>query len=82
VGPVGRAVTAAAVLACALAVAGGVTLVVLTEEGPESNVPAGTAAALARALADEGVTVVLLRAGSGQRQLPEPRSAELEEARS
>ncbi len=60
--------TAAAVLACALAVAGGVTLVVLTEEGPESNVPAGTAAALARALADEGVTVVLLRAGSGQRQ--------------
>ncbi len=60
-GPVGRAVTGAAVLEAALAVAGGVSLLVLTEEGPESNVPAGTAAVLAAALAQEGVTAVLLR---------------------
>ncbi len=60
-GPVGRAATRAAVVEAAMAVAGGVGLLVLIEEGPESNVPAGTAEALAVALAREGVTVVLLR---------------------
>jgi RND superfamily putative drug exporter len=80
-GPVGRAVTRDAVLQAALAVAGGVSLLVITEEGPESNVPAGTAAALARALGARGVTVVLLRRAEGGPAPEAPRRVELVEAR-
>ena len=83
-GPVGRAVTETAALACALAVAGGVTLIVLTEEGPESNVRPGTAAALADSLSARDVTVVLLRP-AGDVDTPSsssPSAPELEEARS
>jgi RND superfamily putative drug exporter len=75
-GPVGRAATRAAVLEAALAVAGGARLLVLVEEGPESNVPAGTARALARALERGGTTVVLLVPGTGRSQHEETATEE------
>jgi putative drug exporter of the RND superfamily len=60
-GPLGRAAIRSAVVESALAVAGGARLLVLIEEGPESNVPAGTADALAQKLSHEGITAVVLR---------------------
>ncbi len=72
----------------ALAVAGGARLLVLIEEGPESNVPAGTAEALAQKLSREGITAVLVRPEAWRRQRmdaprPGPRgSAVTEEASS
>ena len=59
-GPLGRAAVRAAVIEAALAVAGGARLLVLVEEGPESNVPEGTALALSQKLSREGITAVLL----------------------
>ncbi len=50
----------AAALETALALSGGVGLVVLNQERPDSMVGAGSAAALAAALRADGVTVVLL----------------------
>ncbi len=67
-GPIGRAVTTAAVVEAALAVAGGAGLLVLIEEGPESNVPAGTAEAMAQDLSRQGITAVLLRPDAWRRQ--------------
>ncbi len=72
-GPVGRAVVGAAVVEAALAVAGGVRLLVLIEEGPESAAPAGTAEALAQRLSEDGVTIVLLCPDSWR--LPPSQSA-------
>ncbi len=72
VGPIGRAAVRAAVVEAALAVAGGVRLLVLIEEGPESNVPEGTARALAQKLALEGVTVVFLGLGRPTADPPPP----------
>jgi len=54
----------AAVVETGLAVAGGVNLVVLAEEQADSTVRQGTARALADALSEDGITVVLLRQGS------------------
>ncbi|WP_167880280.1 MMPL family transporter [Nocardioides guangzhouensis] len=67
-GPLGRAATTAAVVEAALAVAGGAGLLVLIEEGPESNVPAGTAEAMAQELSRQGTTAVLLRPDAWRRQ--------------
>ena len=72
-GPVGRAAIRAAVVEAALAVAGGVRLLVLIEEGPESNVPGGTASALAHELAREGVTVVFIGSSRSQADDAVPR---------
>lgn len=67
-GPIGRAATRAAAVEAALAVAGGAGLLVLIEEGPESNVPAGTAEAMAQELSRQGITAVLLRPDAWRRQ--------------
>ena len=74
-GPVGRAATRSAVVEAAMAVAGGVRLLVLIEEGPESNVPAGTAQALGEELSREDITVVLLRPEVWREPTVEPASA-------
>ncbi|TIC88266.1 MMPL family transporter [Nocardioides sp. GY 10113] len=60
-GPAGRAAIRDAVVEAALALAGGVRLLVLVQEDPESPVPPGAAEALARRVAAGGVTAVLLR---------------------
>lgn len=67
-GPLGRSAVRAAAVEAALAVAGGARLLVLVEEGPESNVPAGTAEALAQKLSREGITAVVLRPHAWRRQ--------------
>ena len=58
----------AAVVEASLAVAGGARLLILIEEGPESNVPVGTAEALAGKLSREGITAVLLRPEAWRKQ--------------
>jgi RND superfamily putative drug exporter len=63
-GPRGRAAVSSAVTRAAVAAAGGAVLVVVVGEGPESSVPPGTARAIARALADHGITSVVLDPGA------------------
>ncbi|MEQ6903448.1 MMPL family transporter [Nocardioides sp. YIM 152588] len=71
-GPVGRAAVRDAVVEAALAIAGGVRLLVLVEEGPESPVPAGTAEALADRVAAGGVTALVIRPGPLRAPPPRP----------